>query len=193
MQQQFQTTTGFLITVDECDWDLILMGNWYIKRQKRKRVDDIRYFFTRDPRILVPHEIYGKRGEYLHRLVAARTIGRQLKKNEFVDHIDNDGLNNTRENIRVVNCAQNNFNRRLPGFNATGVRGVYPNGKRWTVIFGGHKLHNRYHGIYATLEEAAIAAVIAGKKLYGQLYVPERNMTPEMYERIKHKIPNNIL
>lgn len=34
---------------------------------------------------------------------------------DYVDHADNDGMNNTRENLSIVSAKENNDNRRLYG------------------------------------------------------------------------------
>lgn len=47
-----------------------------------------------------------RRSIYLHRLLLNPSAGMD------VDHIDHDGLNNTRQNIRIATRAQNNANRR---------------------------------------------------------------------------------
>ena len=61
----------------------------------------------------------------LHRLIAERIIGRSLIIGEEVDHINGNGLDNRRENIRVVPHmfnSQNLTKKRLN--NTSGFRGV---------------------------------------------------------------------
>lgn len=64
-------------------------------------------------------------GVALHRLVMELHLGRKLKDNEVVDHIDGCGLNNSIENLQLVDVSINNFNRDIQKNNKTGYRGVY--------------------------------------------------------------------
>lgn len=60
------------------------------------------------------HQVYAVREDrdgiytYLHRIVA------NAKPGEIVDHIDGNGLNNLRENLRIVNKSQNAHNTFWP-------------------------------------------------------------------------------
>ena len=56
---------------------------------------------------------------YLHRLVMNAPSGLQ------VDHIDNDGLNNSKTNLRIASHRQNLQNREKPISNTSRYKGVY--------------------------------------------------------------------
>lgn len=104
----------------------------------------------------------GKRVEViLHRLLM------QPPRHLYVDHIDHDGLNNKRSNLRVVTNAENQQNRRgLAANNTSGVRGVsWDSEKRkWcAVVRRGRK--NVYKKRFDTLEAAAAAIVAARAEL----------------------------
>ena len=45
-------------------------------------------------------------------------------ENQMVDHIDCNGLNNSRKNLRPCNMKQNGFNRQINPNNTTGFKGV---------------------------------------------------------------------
>jgi hypothetical protein len=86
---------------------------------------------------------------YLHRLVLG------AEKGQEVDHIDGDGLNNSRANLRLATRQQNCVNRQSykP---KSGFRGVYeqPQGGSWQVKLTVNRKHIR-GGSYKTPEEAA--------------------------------------
>lgn len=65
-----------------------------------------------------PCEQGGKRVLYLHRAIMHPPLGMQ------VDHVNGDGLDNRRCNLRVVTATENQRNKRRNRNNASGVSGV---------------------------------------------------------------------
>lgn len=47
------------------------------------------------------------------------------KEGEFIDHKDGNGLNNSRENMRIATITQNNYNKSIHHNNKSGYKGVY--------------------------------------------------------------------
>ncbi len=84
-----------------------------------------------------------------------------------VDHRDGDGLNNTRENLRICTRSENLQNRKLNANNTSGYRGVLKYKNRWLVqmTIAGKR---RRLGLFATAEEAAQAYNEAARRHYGQ-------------------------
>lgn len=80
------------------------------------------------------------------------------------DHKNRDGLDNRRENIRVVSRTQNNYNLGLKKNNTSGYRGISwsKHDKRWRAYIGGSKTREEL-GHYKTIEEAVIARKEAEK------------------------------
>ncbi len=104
----------------------------------------------------------GKRGKrYLHRIIIARVLGRELTHNEEVDHIFGDGLDNRREKLRLVSHKQNQENRHNRPF-----RGAHLNKK--TGKWAARVVHNYKIiclGLFSTREEAATIAADKRKEL----------------------------
>lgn len=108
----------------------------------------------------------------LHRLLAGKPAGK------VVDHINHDGLDNRRRNIRVTSNAANCFNRRGANRNSkTGVRGV-----SWDKGVGKFVAQvpvpgepragaaRQRIGFYSTLAEAEAAVVAARREIEQTIY-----------------------
>lgn len=69
------------------------------------------------------NRLYGRTGPrlHLHRVVM------KLKHNDPMepDHINGNGLDNRKDNLRIVTRAENNFNKRLQTNNKSGIVGVF--------------------------------------------------------------------
>lgn len=89
--------------------------------------------------------------EFLHRLIMDAPKGAE------VDHIDGNGLNNKRSNLRIVTNSENQYNRRHKRkYPKSGVPGVYwfPPTSKWKaqVILNGKDVHLGY---FDNVREAA--------------------------------------
>jgi hypothetical protein len=99
---------------------------------------------------------------YLHRLLISPEDG------VFVDHIDGDGLNNKRSNLRKASSSQNMWNRKPKKTSSSGLKGVHymVKAKKWVSKIG-HNKKQYYLGIFNTADEAYAAYCEASKILHG--------------------------
>jgi len=81
---------------------------------------------------------------------------------EFLDHIDNNPLNNRIENLRPASKSQNAMNRKVRADSSTGIKGITPKGKRFgaTIYLDGTPT---YLGTFETKDLAHQAYVQAAK------------------------------
>ena len=105
----------------------------------------------------------------LHRVILERMLDRDLLTDEHVDHKDGNGLNNTRDNLRLATREQNMANSRKRSDNTSGFKGVcwYEQSGKWRayIMVGGKKMHLGYF----TSKEAAYAAYCtAAEKYHGE-------------------------
>lgn len=86
-----------------------------------------------------------------------------------IDHVDGDGLNNRRSNLRPATRSQNQHNAGVRADNASGFKGVWWSEwrKKWRAgIRVNHKAHHL--GYYDTAAEAAAAYAAASIRLHGE-------------------------
>ena len=86
-----------------------------------------------------------------------------------VDHINLNGLDNRKENLRITNCTGNNQNRDVRKDNSSGITGVsFDNEKNiWCAYIGSN--NKRLHiGYYNDFSEAALARLNAEVKYFGE-------------------------
>jgi hypothetical protein len=99
------------------------------------------------------HIVVKKKLYKAHRLIFMMHYGYMP---EFIDHIDNNRLNNKIENLREATRQQNSWNRKINANNKSGIKGV-----SWCKLTKKWKVQGRidkkvtYLGVYETLEEAA--------------------------------------
>lgn len=110
----------------------------------------------------------GKQKTYvLHREILKRMLGRDLARNEYVDHIDGNPLNCVRDNLRVATPYQNAINVRRHRDNQSGFKGVSKSHSKWmaNIRVDGIK---KYLGTFETPEEAHAAYCRAAEKHHGE-------------------------
>ena len=98
----------------------------------------------------------------MHREIMRATKGQEI------DHINGDGLDNRKENLRYVTRQQNIFNKKPQG-KTSQYKGVYYRAKedRWVAQISVNRV-KKYLGIYKSEKQAAIAYNNEAEKAYGE-------------------------
>jgi hypothetical protein len=109
----------------------------------------------------------GLRHKKMHRLIM------NAPDDKFVDHINGDGLDNRRANLRLATAAQNHWNCKYGmGIGTSRYKGVqwHKHNKKWVAVIGinGQRQHLGY---YTNEKEAARAYDKAVKERRGQFAV----------------------
>ena len=145
-------TKGLEAVIDAADAEFIGRWRWFASVHKTGHA----YAYRTET-------IDGRpRSVSMHALIAGN------KDMRSVDHIDGDGLNNRRANLRPATHQENMWNRKMDRRNTSGRKGVY---KSKTGRFRATISHNDrtiHLGTFDTLAEASAAYTGAAKALFGR-------------------------
>jgi hypothetical protein len=155
-------TQGKFAKVDNEDWIRVSQYNWHFNAKYAKRK-------------VLREETGGLvKRQGMHRFIMGIDDPSVL-----VDHINNDTLDNRKQNLRLCGHTQNCFNRKPRS--KIGLKGVNLDGSRYRARIQGTSLGN-----FRTAKEAAMAYNKAALKLYGRFawlnYIAE-----DHYEKPKKK------
>jgi len=100
---------------------------------------------------------------YMHREIIRCQAGYE------VDHVNGDGIDNRRDNLRAATKAQNAYNVGPRAHNTSGFKGVtfYKPTKKWRAMIMAQG-KRRYLGYFTTPESAASAYAAASASLHGE-------------------------
>lgn len=146
-------TRGFVAQIDASDLHKVAGFNWFAVVQS----------YT----VYAVRRVSGVKGRgskiSMHRQIIGATNDVQ------VDHVDLNGLNNRRENLRIATPQQNCFNRRKTRANTSGFKGVCWNRKsrKWQA---GIRINGRsaHLGLFETIDAAYNAYCQAANQYHGE-------------------------
>jgi hypothetical protein len=151
---RLQLTKKQFAELDHVDYDLTAF-KWNTQKSRRT-------FYARRT-----DHTDGKKAVLLHRVVLSRMLNRELLQSEEVDHIDGNGLNNRRKNLRLVSHQQNMMNMKSHSDGTSVYKGVgfHKKSSKWRarIFVDRHEMHL---GLFNSEIEAANAYDIAAEKIF---------------------------
>ena len=158
--KEIPLTQGKVAIVDDEDFIAVAIFKWFAHKQTKAKT----YYAERNIHVAI-----GRRKPLaMHVYLLDPPDGYQ------VDHIDGDGLNNRRNNLRICRCSQNQGNARIRKDCSSGVKGVTfrKSKKQWVARIQVNKKRMDLGG-YNNLEDAAKAYADASIKYFGEFARPE--------------------
>lgn len=142
-------TQELFAQVDDEDFDNLNQYKWYAHKDGRT--------------------FYARRAVKINKKVVTHNMHNHIMNGKFVDHIDNNGLNNQKINLRFFKDGQNNQNKIKKAHTTSKYIGVswHKGNKRWEVkirIQG----KNTYLGGFSLEKEAAECYDAKAKEIYGE-------------------------
>lgn len=147
--REIHLNKGLITFVDADDYDLLNQYHWFSVR--KGLVDYV-------CRTTYP----GRKRVYMHRLIMGFPDGP-------VDHLDGNGLDNRKVNLRACSNAENRRNRPKQVNNKSGYKGVYwhKQRKRWNAKIR-HNHKNISLGLFDDPQEAHQAYLSKAAELWGE-------------------------
>jgi hypothetical protein len=149
--KEIPLTRGMVALVDDEDYAWLMQWRWRLLPSK----NNCFYATTSVPS-------GGKNKSIsMHRMIL------KTPKGMLTDHIDGNGLNNQRSNLRACTSLQNSRNKARESSATYAYKGIQPVGNKWRArLFVPGKKH--HIGVYATPEEAARAYDKAAIQEFGE-------------------------
>jgi hypothetical protein len=160
---------GRVALVDDEDYDLVMRYRWTAWRDCRKSAR--------------PDRFYAMRAIMREGKSTTTRMHQVLTGWPLTDHIDRDGLNNQRSNLRPATARQNAINSRPPQAHSSQFKGVrwHKQSGRWQALIRdrgvGHEL-----GFYKDEVDAALAYDAGAREIFGEfayLNFPDCRERPE--------------
>lgn len=145
--KEIQLTQGKIALVDDEDYERLILWKWKADKGSRS------FYATRSE-----YKEGKKKTLMMHRVIMREPDGMEI------DHIDGNGLNNQKHNLRV--CTRKENSRNLPSTNKNGYKGVHKSGSKWMAQIWNDGTAV-YLGTFLEVEEAARAYDEKAKEIFG--------------------------
>ena len=162
--KKIKLTKGYITLIDDEDYERVSKHSWYINKGS------------------YAESTINNKGVRLHRFILNPPEGM------LIDHINGDGLDNRKENLRIASPRQNQANSLGKPINRKSkYKGViyYPNAhkRKWRARLFISKHKSIHLGFFSSEEEAAKAYDVKSKELYGEFAKLNLHERPPVYYR----------
>jgi hypothetical protein len=156
--REIPLTQGYVALIDDKDFERVSAHKWTAAVCRRKDGTIWNVYAMRGVQVGgAPYTIR------LHRFIMGVNDSMMT-----VDHIDHDGLNCQRTNLRVATRKQNSANQKKQSGTSSQYKGVYmKRGGKWCAQIGFNK-QKKILGIYDNEEDAAAAYNRAAAEIFGE-------------------------
>ena len=146
---EHKTVSGTSFIVDDEDDEVVKQRTWYSSKRSANLY-------------IVGYDKGLKKLCRIHRLLM------NAKQGQFIDHVNGDGTDNRKDNLRFCTPSQNQWNR-VKSRGASQYKGIYyiSSTKLWAVTITKHRVRYRL-GKYKNPKLAAYVYDYAAKSLFGE-------------------------
>lgn len=139
----------YIALVDDEDFERVNAFNWSLLKSNNK--------------------LYAVRQKQVDKKIEAITMHSFIMNRKIVDHVDFNGLNNQKHNLRLCTLSENMMNRRPFVGSSSKYKGVYTNTKGDKYYAQITKSHKQMHlGTFTSEIEAAMEYDKMAKELFGE-------------------------
>jgi hypothetical protein len=156
--KEIPLTGGGVALVDDEDFDRVSGYRW--QRQSHAHTS-----YAKAPVYLGGKGSRDDKSGYKGTCVSLHRIVMNAQKGQLIDHVNGNGLDCRKENLRFANASQNAWNRKRHVTNTSGFIGVrfHKHAGRWQA-----RINDQSLGLFDTPEQAALARDAAAVKHYGE-------------------------
>lgn len=154
-------TKGYFALVDDEDYDFLNQWKWHVSIGTRRETYAKRVEIIDGKRIKIT----------MHRMILCVPEGKQT------DHIDHNGLNNQKSNLRTATPVQNGANRKMCQRNTSGFKGVSwsKSHNKWRAQISIER-RNNHLGLFENAQDAAKAYDEGAIRLNGEFASTNRSL-----------------
>lgn len=172
MTKLIRLTQGKVTLVDDCDYEFLSQWKWQVRRARNGKL------YAQRGRTKAEMEAEGMPHTVeMHRVIMNTPDGM------LTDHINGDGLDNRRSNLRLCTTSENTCNSGRRFDNKSGFKGVFWHKRlrKWAVVVTAHG-KSIWVGSYKNPEEAAHAydrAALENQGRFARTNFPKEGLTNE--------------